>query len=66
MRQAVALARAQYGRFWSYRRFVWVAPPAGQAGDTGCRPRPEGRPPQIRPPRIEEPHADTPARADRP
>jgi putative flippase GtrA len=30
-------------RFWSYRRFVWVAPPAGGAGDTEGRPRPADR-----------------------
>jgi putative flippase GtrA len=35
-------------RFWSYRRFVWVAPPAGQAGDTEGRPRPADRlPPDL-------------------
>ena len=32
-------------RFWSYRHFVWVAPPAGQAGDTEGWPRPAGRRP---------------------
>ena len=36
-------------RFWSYRRFVWVAPPAGQAGDAEGRPRPADRPPQTSP-----------------
>ena len=30
-------------RFWSYRRFVWVAPPAGQAGDIEGWPRPADR-----------------------
>jgi len=35
-------------RFWSYRRFVWVAPPPGQAGDTEGRPRPADRlPPDL-------------------
>ena len=32
-------------RFWSYRRFVWIAPPAGQAAHTEGRPRPADRPP---------------------
>ena len=30
-------------RFWSYRRFVWIAPPAGEAGDTEGRPWPADR-----------------------
>jgi putative flippase GtrA len=30
-------------RFWSYRRFVWLAPPAGQAGD-GAVPYPANPP----------------------
>lgn len=30
-------------RFWSYRRFVWIAPPAGEAGDTEGRPLPADR-----------------------
>jgi len=34
------IALATLFRFWSYRHFVWVAPPAGQPGDTGGRPRP--------------------------
>ena len=32
-------------RFWSYRHFVWIAPPTGRAGDTEGRPRPADRPP---------------------
>ena len=33
-------------RFWSYRRFVWVAPPLGAAGNTAeGPPRPADRPP---------------------
>ena len=36
-------------RFWSYRRFVWITPPAGEAGDTRGRPRPADRPPQTSP-----------------
>jgi len=36
-------------RFWSYRHFVWGAPPADEAGDTAGRPRPAGRPPQTSP-----------------
>ena len=36
-------------RFWSYRQFVWVAPPVGGAGDTEGRPRPTDRPPQTSP-----------------
>ncbi len=39
-------------RFWSYRRYVWTAPPAGRAGDTGSR---HGRPASRRgrhPPRT--------------
>ena len=36
-------------RFWSYRRFVWVAPQAGEAGDTDGRPCPADRPPQTAP-----------------
>jgi putative flippase GtrA len=36
-------------RFWSYRRYVWTAPPAGQADDTGNRPQPADRPPQTSP-----------------
>lgn len=36
-------------RFWSYRQFVWVAPPAGGAGHTEGPPRPAGRPPQASP-----------------
>ena len=31
-------------RFWSYRQFVWVAPPASPAGDTEGRPSPADRP----------------------
>ena len=30
-------------RFWSYRRLVWVAPPAGGARDSEGRPRPADR-----------------------
>ena len=30
-------------RFWSYRRFVWITPPTGEAGDTRGRPRPADR-----------------------
>ena len=36
-------------RFWSYRQFVWVAPPAGEAGDTDRLPCPPDRPPQTAP-----------------
>jgi putative flippase GtrA len=36
-------------RFWSYRRFVWVARPAGEAGNIARRPRPAGRPGQTSP-----------------
>ena len=36
-------------RFWSYRRFVWVSPPAGEAGDTEGRPWPTARPPHTSP-----------------
>lgn len=36
-------------RFWSYRQFVWVAPPGGGAGGTGGQPRSAGRPPQTSP-----------------
>jgi putative flippase GtrA len=32
------IALATLFRFWSYRRFVWVAPPASAAGDTAGRP----------------------------
>jgi len=53
-------------RFWSYRRFVWVArqpteqgtPKAGHGRRAGRR--------RYRPPRIAKSHADTPARADGP
>ena len=49
----VGIVLATLFRFWSYRRFVWVAPPAGGAGDIegwprpadGCRPAP-GTPPR--------------------
>ena len=41
-------------RFWSYRHFVWAAPPAGGAGDTEGRPRPADRPPQTSPARDRE------------
>ena len=34
-------------RFWSYRQFVWVAPTAGEAGDTDRLPCPADRPPQT-------------------
>ena len=47
-------------RFWSYRRFVWVAPPAREAGDTGGRPRPADRPPQTSPPQIAKARAGLP------
>jgi len=30
-------------RFWSYRRFVWITPPTGEAGDTRGRPQPADR-----------------------
>jgi len=33
-------------RFWSYRQFVWVAPPGGGAGHAEGRPCPADRPPQ--------------------
>ena len=32
-------------RFWSYRHFVWVAPPGSGAGHAEGRPGPAGRPP---------------------
>ncbi len=36
-------------RFWSYRQFVWVAPPASSAGDTEGGPSPADRPPPTAP-----------------
>ena len=50
-------------RFWSYRRFVWIAPPAGQAGNTERAhrsPAPDARPHRgHRPPRpAGHPRAD--------
>ena len=48
------IALATVFRFWSYRRFVWVAPPASTAGHTGGRPWPAGRPPPTAP----GPHRD--------
>ena len=39
----VGIALATLFRFWSYRRFVWVAPPVGEAGDTEGWPRPADR-----------------------
>ena len=43
------IALATLFRFWSYRRFVWVAPPASQAGGTESRPQPVGPPPPAAP-----------------
>ncbi len=54
------IALATLFRFWSYRQFVWVAPPASGAGDTEGRPRPADRPPQTRPVQILESHAGAP------
>ncbi len=48
-RQAGPLADAYRRPRWSYRQFVWVAPPASTAGHTGGRPWPAGRPPQTAP-----------------
>jgi putative flippase GtrA/SAM-dependent methyltransferase len=48
------IALATLFRFWSYRRFVWVAPPASAAGNTSGRPRPGGRPVRTPP----QPHHD--------
>jgi putative flippase GtrA len=44
------IAVATLFRFWSYRRFVWLAPapPAGGAGDAAGRPTPAGYPPAER------------------
>jgi putative flippase GtrA len=42
------IALATMFRFWSYRRFVWVAPPASATGHTGRGPR-GGQPPQTVP-----------------
>jgi len=39
-------------RFWSYRQFVWIAPPAGGPWDTQGQPRPADRPPQTSPAQI--------------
>jgi putative flippase GtrA len=36
-------------RFWSYRHFVWISPPAGGAGDTEGRPLPTDHTPQTSP-----------------
>ena len=47
------IALATVFRFWSYRRFVWVAPPAGAAGHNRGS-FPAGRPPQTAP----DPHCD--------
>jgi putative flippase GtrA len=44
------IALATLFRFWSYRRFVWVAPPATAAGHADGRPWPAGRPPPTAPP----------------
>ncbi len=41
------IALATLFRFWSYRRFVWVAPPASAAGHTGGHPAPAAQPPQT-------------------
>ena len=43
------IALATLFRFWSYRRYVWTAPPTSQAGGTGDRPQPADRPPQTSP-----------------
>jgi putative flippase GtrA len=39
------IALATLFRFWSYRQFVWVAPPASAAAGTEGRPWPADRPP---------------------
>ena len=41
-------------RFWSYRRFVWVASPAREAGDTAVGPRPTERPSRTPPTPVRE------------
>lgn len=38
------IALATLFRFWSYRRFVWIAPPASAACHTAGRPWPAGPP----------------------
>jgi hypothetical protein len=43
----VGIVLATLWRFWSYRQFVWVAPPAGEAGDTDRLPCPADHPPQT-------------------
>jgi putative flippase GtrA len=47
------IALATLFRFWSYRRFVWVAPAASTAGHTGGRP-PLGKLPQTAPDSLRE------------
>jgi len=44
------IALAALFRFWSYRLFVWVAPPAAAAGPADGPPWPTGRPPPTAPP----------------
>ncbi len=43
------IALATLFRFWSYRQFVWVAPPGSAAGHAEGRPLPADRPPQTAP-----------------
>jgi len=55
----LGIAVATLFRFWSYRRFVWVAP-SSTTGHSGRRPRP-GQPPQTEPdPHHEGAHRDFP------
>ncbi len=45
----VGIVLATLFRFWSYRQFVWVAPPGSGAGHAEGHPCPADRPPQTAP-----------------
>jgi putative flippase GtrA len=46
----LGIGTATLFRFWSYRKFVWAAPPAASAGPAESQPLPDGPAPAAQPP----------------